>query len=441
MPDIDFLSPQLNQCILTTHIEALSRAGRETGVVNGNQLTASSPADMFVNVAAGRILISGAPIDDDAGAIELAVGHETLPRIDILYRDTSGDVQKVAGTPAVIEDPKSLGEWKSYTSPQPSTDIPAGAILGAVFVPAGATSISSGNIWMFAGGVGDVSTVIATPGVDTKRASEKAVRDGLDARIAHVLATAANDFLVSSGSGVFIKKTLAEVKTILGLGSAAYTATSDYTAAENGVTNGNTHDHLVGRGAAIVTSAVSFSESKKILARKSINGGVGEECSLSDILDFVISPARGDLLYRGAGGWTRLPKGTAGQIILQGADDPAWTTRPFEAAFVFGDGTNLLVADSFSIPIPIASKITIAEIRSYDSEGAPVSGSITCKLYKHSRSGAIGSLVDTFAIASATNMEETGLSISVAARDWLTITTSGITTCKKISCVLTMEPV
>lgn len=51
--------------------------------------------------------------------------------------------------------------------------------------------------------------------------------------IAHSLATAANDFLVASGAGVFIKKTLAEVKTILGLGTAAYTASTDYAAASH----------------------------------------------------------------------------------------------------------------------------------------------------------------------------------------------------------------
>lgn len=45
------------------------------------------------------------------------------------------------------------------------------------------------------------------------------------AYIAHSLATAANDFLVASGSGAFVKKTLAEVKTILGLGALAYKAT------------------------------------------------------------------------------------------------------------------------------------------------------------------------------------------------------------------------
>jgi enamine deaminase RidA (YjgF/YER057c/UK114 family) len=46
--------------------------------------------------------------------------------------------------------------------------------------------------------------------------------------VPHSLATAVNDFIVASGAGAFVKKTLAEVKTILGLGSAAYTASTDY---------------------------------------------------------------------------------------------------------------------------------------------------------------------------------------------------------------------
>ena len=54
--------------------------------------------------------------------------------------------------------------------------------------------------------------------------------------VLNTLATAANDFIVASGVGVFVKKTLAEVKTILGLGSAAYTASSAYATAAQGTT-------------------------------------------------------------------------------------------------------------------------------------------------------------------------------------------------------------
>jgi len=39
--------------------------------------------------------------------------------------------------------------------------------------------------------------------------------------VKHSLATAVSDFLVASGAGAFVKKTLAEVKTLLGLGTAA----------------------------------------------------------------------------------------------------------------------------------------------------------------------------------------------------------------------------
>jgi hypothetical protein len=60
----------------------------------------------------------------------------------------------------------------------------------------------------------------ATPD-DTHYPTEKLVKDSLDTKISHSLATAVNDFLVASGIGVFVKKTLAEVKTILGVGAAS----------------------------------------------------------------------------------------------------------------------------------------------------------------------------------------------------------------------------
>ncbi len=82
----------------------------------------------------------------------------------------------------------------------------------------------------------------------------------------HSLATAANDFLVASGAGAFVKKTLAQVKTILGLGSAAYTASTDYAVAAKGVTNGDSHDHNGGDGAQIAYGNLSGTPSNLRLA-------------------------------------------------------------------------------------------------------------------------------------------------------------------------------
>jgi hypothetical protein len=64
------------------------------------------------------------------------------------------------------------------------------------------------------------------------------------------LATAVNDFILASAPGVFVKKTLAEIKTILGLGSAAYTASTAYataaqgTKADNAATQASLNTHI-----------------------------------------------------------------------------------------------------------------------------------------------------------------------------------------------------
>lgn len=65
-------------------------------------------------------------------------------------------------------------------------------------------------------------------GASALTAAEAYADQGLAGKVSHSLATAANDFLVASGAGAFVKKTLAQVKAILGLGSAAYTDSTAY---------------------------------------------------------------------------------------------------------------------------------------------------------------------------------------------------------------------
>jgi hypothetical protein len=76
------------------------------------------------------------------------------------------------------------------------------------------------------------------------------------------------------------------------------------------------------------TAGVTFTNSSRILGRKTALGGTGEECTLSEILDFVGSAAQGDILYRGASSWTRLGAGTSGQFLkTQGTGaNPVWAT-------------------------------------------------------------------------------------------------------------------
>lgn len=72
----------------------------------------------------------------------------------------------------------------------------------------------------------------------------------------------------------------------------------------------------------------NVSATSRILGRKTAAAGDAEECTLSEILDFIGSAAQGDILYRGASAWARLAAGTSGQVLqTQGAGaNPQWAS-------------------------------------------------------------------------------------------------------------------
>lgn len=399
MTDADFLAPTVNQCILTSHIEAVSRAIRETGIVNGNRLTASIPADMVVTIGAGRIKIAGTPADVAEDTVTLDAAHTTLPRIDIIYRDVTGDAKAAKGTPATIEDPKGLSDWKSYTSPLPPSSIPPGAIIGAVWIPAECTAITSEYIWMFAGGVGDLATSIGTPGTDAMPASEKAVRD--------VLAECAP--------------------------------------AANGVTNGDSHDHSGGDGAQIDHGSLGgrtdddhsiyYNQARGDARYAQLAHAAQHASGGADAvkLDDLAAPDDNTDLNASTTKHGLMQKYPNTAQALKG--DGSWITRNFEIDFPFGNGSDVIEAAVHEFAAPIACKITRADVWEVGS----VSSSIICTLYKHAIGAAKGSAVDSFAISSNVYMTETGLNISVSQHDVLRIEVSTITDAKQIVCRLFFE--
>lgn len=399
MTDTDFLSPVVNQTILTSHIEAVSRASRETGIVNGNRLTASTPADMVVTIGAGRIKIAGTPSDVVEDTVTHDAAHATLPRIDIIYRDVAGAAQIAKGTPATIEDPKGLSDWKSYTSPLPPSSIPPGAIIGAVWIPAECTAITSEYIWMFAGGVGDLATSIGTPGTDAMPASEKAVRD--------VLAECAP--------------------------------------AAKGVTNGDSHDHSGGDGAQIDHGSLGgrtdddhsiyYNQARGDARYAQLAHAARHASGGADAvkLDDLAAPDDNTDLNASTTKHGLMQKYPNTAQALKG--DGTWITRYFEVDFPFGDGENIIEASAAEVGIPIACKIIRADVW----EVGLVSSSITCTLYKHAIGAAKGSAVDTFAISSGVSMTETSLNISVSQHEVLRVEVSGITAAKQIVCRLFLE--
>ncbi len=87
-----------------------------------------------------------------------------------------------------------------------------------------------------------------------------------------------------------------------------------------------------GAAATIQPQVVSYSKiqnvsaTSRVMGRKTAGAGSLEECTLSQVLDFIGSAAQGDILYRDSGGWARLGAGASGNFLkTQGAGaNPVW---------------------------------------------------------------------------------------------------------------------
>ena len=97
--------------------------------------------------------------------------------------------------------------------------------------------------------------------------------------------------------------------------------------------------------------------SQRLLGRNTAGAGVTEEVTLSQLLDWIGSAARGDILYRGAAAWARLAAGTAGQKLQTGGAgaDPTWANGLVQMSMVAVSGT---AVDFTNIP-SWAKRITI----------------------------------------------------------------------------------
>ncbi len=110
------------------------------------------------------------------------------------------------------------------------------------------------------------------------------------------------------------------------VGNASNVATD--VAVSGDVTITNTGVVTVANNAITYAKMQDVSATSRILGRKTAGAGDPEECTLSDVLDFIGSAAQGDVLYRGASTWSRLGAGTSGQFLqtLGASANPAWGT-------------------------------------------------------------------------------------------------------------------
>jgi len=147
--------------------------------------------------------------------------------------------------------------------------------------------------------------------------------------------------LVNAACYVSEGTTLADTQWVCSTNATITVGSTSLTFAQfsstGGVSDGDKGDITVsGSGATwtidndVVTYAKmqNVSATSRILGRKTASAGDAEECTLSEVLDFIGSAAQGDIFYRGASSWARLAAGSPGQVLqANGAGaNPTWVT-------------------------------------------------------------------------------------------------------------------
>ena len=101
----------------------------------------------------------------------------------------------------------------------------------------------------------------------------------------------------------------------------AYNSSTTYAVDDVVSSGGNSYVCIQAHSNQAVGDATAY---WNIMSAKGTNGTDG-----SDGTDLTSTlSARGDLVFKGASALTRLPKGTAGYVLKQGANDPEWGTAP-----------------------------------------------------------------------------------------------------------------
>ena len=85
----------------------------------------------------------------------------------------------------------------------------------------------------------------------------------------------------------------------------------------------------------------------------------------------INTPTRGDTLYRGASNWSNLAKGSVGQVLTQGANDPTWSgqnTIVFSTAGLF-NGTSPTSYTDLDLSGTVGSNQAVCLIKVFNNSG------------------------------------------------------------------------
>jgi hypothetical protein len=234
-------------------------------------------------------------------------------------------------------------------------------------------------------------------------------------------------------------------------GAGAVTATEDHRAGPfgvhgqsspggGGVTDGDKGDVTVsGSGATwtIDAGAVTYakmqdvSATSRILGRKTAAAGDVEECTLSEILDFIGSAAQGDILYRGAAGWARLAAGTSGHFLqtLGAGANPQWAAGSGGASTT---QTGEQIAGFIASPSNKDYKIVVKSAHGGTiTETTTISASGTCTATFKVNTTALGGTANS--VSSSEQSQAHASANTFVAGDDIVITVSANSSCADMS--------
>jgi len=187
---------------------------------------------------------------------------------------------------------------------------------------------------------------------------------------------------------------------------------------------------------AAVTYAIiqNISATQRVLGKNTAGAGSTEEVTASQVLDWIGS-TRGQILYRGAGGWAALATGTAGQVLsTNGAGaDPSWIAATGTGTVTSIVCNGLTITTSGTCPEPfgienctlaasVATNILTVALK--DGAGNDPSGSSPCRIAFRSATATTGSTVyETVSAALSITTNAVGASLgtsnNIAFRFWV----------------------
>lgn len=180
----------------------------------------------------------------------------------------------------------------------------------------------------------------------------------------------------------------------------------------------------------IATDAVTYaklqniSATSRVIGRKSSGSGDAEECTLSEVLDFVGSAAQGDILYRGASSWTRLAAGTSGHYLktLGSGANPEWAAVPTKGQLgivIDGAGSTITTGVKGYLRVPYNCTITSVELV------ANASGSIVVDVWKDTYANFPPVVGDTIVASAKPTLSSAQKSQDTTLTGWTTSLTEG----------------